>query len=62
MTGLLLPLAGLLAAALLWAAGAGWMETTTPVASAFAPTATAEALQALLQLIDSATRSAGGNG
>ena len=48
MAGLLLPFAGLLAAALLWAAGAGWMETTTPVASAFAPTATAEALQALL--------------
>ena len=48
MTGLLLPLAGLLAAALLWAAGAGWMGSTTPVASAFAPTATAEALQALL--------------
>ena len=48
MTGLLLPLAGLLAAALLWSAGAGWMGSTTPVASAFAPTATAEALQALL--------------
>jgi NitT/TauT family transport system permease protein len=48
MTGLLLPLAGLLAAALLWAAGASWMGSTTPVASAFAPTATAEALQALL--------------
>ncbi len=48
MAGLLLPFAGLLAAALLWAAGAGWLGATTPVASAFAPQATAEALQALL--------------
>lgn len=48
MAGLLLPFAGLLAAALLWSAGAGWMVSTTPVASAFAPTATADALQALL--------------
>ena len=31
MTGLLLPLAGLLAAALLWSAGAGWMVSVEPV-------------------------------
>ncbi|MBL8453419.1 MAG: ABC transporter permease [Zoogloea sp.] len=46
---LLLPLAGLLAAALLWAAGAGWLTGVTPVATAFAPLATGEALLQLVQ-------------
>lgn len=46
---LLLPLAGLAIAALLWAAGAGWLVSVTPVASAFAPLATGEALITLLQ-------------
>lgn len=45
----LLPLAGLLAAALLWAAGAGWLGAVTPVAASFSPGPTAEALLQLLQ-------------
>ena len=45
----LLPLSGLLAAALLWAIGAGWLAAQTPVAASFAPVPAFEALLQLLQ-------------
>lgn len=47
--GVLFPFAGLLAAGLAWSAGAGWLVSVTPVATAFAPLATFEALQQLVQ-------------
>lgn len=49
VTRLLLPCSGLLAAALLWAAGAGWLGAVTPIAASFAPLATVDALAQLLQ-------------
>jgi NitT/TauT family transport system permease protein len=49
VANLLLPLAGLLAAALLWAVGAGWLASHTPVAASFAPVPAFEALLQLLQ-------------
>lgn len=45
----LLPFVGLLAAALLWAAGSGWLTAVTPVAASFAPLPSLEALVHLLQ-------------
>lgn len=49
VVNVLLPFVGLLAAALLWAAGAGWLTSVTPIAASFAPLPTLEALWLLLQ-------------
>ncbi len=46
---LLLPLSGLVLAALAWAAGSVWLAGVTPIAASFAPLETARALLALLQ-------------
>lgn len=46
---LLLPLSGLVLAALAWAAGSVWLAGVTPIAASFAPLETARALFALLQ-------------
>ena len=46
---LLLPLSGLVLAALAWAAGSVWLAGVTPIAAGFAPLETARALLALLQ-------------
>ena len=47
---LLLPLSGLVLAALAWAAGSVWLAGVTPIAASFAPLETARALLALLQV------------